>query len=822
MKYRLKFIMSSLLLLLAVHSSRATEDDRSFIVFDASYGLADNSAQTIMCTKTGRMVISTIGHINFFDGSAFVHIDPTSKNIHELPGYFGHYHLYFDKFHHLWLKDKLQVTCVNLTTECFETNVAGVLREMGVEKKVDDMFGDHNNHMWFRHADSLASPEYGKAFPLSLHAELQDVDVHDSTMLMQFYADGRLSAYDLKHGHHLFDTYSDKMPEGGGDYSQSSVVGYNDGIYYQIRNGQDGAILLSFDPDIREWKLLMSTPYHLNNITPYDGMIYIPCEYGYWVYNIVNGQSTHVDTVHLLGGRSLQTDINAICFDRQGGMWMGTEKRGLLYSRPYQSPFHAYSWEQPEAIHYSSMIDRLQSGTSRPLPRRTNCALIDSRGWTWMGTYTGLKLIRHQGDTVVFTRADGLSNEMVHSIVEGIHHNIWIGTSCGISKLWISGGEVKQITSYDSSDGVPNETFVNQRAVRLDDGTIIMQALDHVVVFNPAELHTEQMRQMVLYPKLTNLLVNGHDVKPGVEYEGEVIIDRAVTRLGEVSVSYKHNSLLLTFSGLNYWRPIQTYYRVRVRGIIDDWQVCSYGQNSNTGQCVVDSQGMLHLQLTALSPGQYIVELQASMTPDKWEMRPFIWIVNVNQPWWRSTGVYVLLVVLLLTLIAANFLLFNRNTRLKLRRVNEESDMLKRIRNYAERCNSMADDILTPYSMSKNTVADDTDADHDFYTMMLKVIPYVNAHNHQRYTISDLLDVSGTSLQKFYELLSANLYKSPLQMVLVLRLSRAADMLLTTTVSEDDIASQLGFVSPNYFRASFYHFYRQTPSDYRSAGQKQA
>ena len=56
----------------------ARGNHRVFFSFDASNGLADNSAQTIRCTKSGRMIITTIGHINFYDGDAFNHIDPTS------------------------------------------------------------------------------------------------------------------------------------------------------------------------------------------------------------------------------------------------------------------------------------------------------------------------------------------------------------------------------------------------------------------------------------------------------------------------------------------------------------------------------------------------------------------------------------------------------------------------------------------------------------------------------------------------------------------------------------------------------------------------
>ena len=109
--------------------------ERVFYSYDASDGLADNSAQSILCTRTGRMLISTIGHINFYDGDTFVHIDPEEENIFPLPKYRGHYHLYFDKHHHLWVKDQRQVTCVDLTMERFVTNVGDILKELGMKER---------------------------------------------------------------------------------------------------------------------------------------------------------------------------------------------------------------------------------------------------------------------------------------------------------------------------------------------------------------------------------------------------------------------------------------------------------------------------------------------------------------------------------------------------------------------------------------------------------------------------------------------------------------------------------------------------------------
>ena len=71
--------------------ARADDKNLVFISYDASNGLADNSVQIVRCTKTGRVLIFTIGHVNFYDGDTFVHIDPSNRDVIGLPGYKGSY-----------------------------------------------------------------------------------------------------------------------------------------------------------------------------------------------------------------------------------------------------------------------------------------------------------------------------------------------------------------------------------------------------------------------------------------------------------------------------------------------------------------------------------------------------------------------------------------------------------------------------------------------------------------------------------------------------------------------------------------------------------
>ena len=807
---RLSILLVACLLMPTVVNALG-DPDRIFISYDASNGLADNSAQSIKCTKTGRMLISTIGHINFYDGDTFAHVDPESEDAFPLPKYNGHYHLYFDRHHHLWVKDKRQVTCVDLTVERFIRNVGAVIKEMGMNKRVDDMFADVYNNMWFLSGNTLYGTDDHKEFKVRHASELHDVDVYNHKLHLQFYANSIVSVYDMEKGSFLYDipafTGADTLR-----YSESSVILPDSNIYYQIRNGEKESVLLRLDIEKRQWTQLMALPYHLNNMMLKDGVLYLASEYGYWMYDVNSGESQHIEYVKLSRNRKLQTDINTIAFDRQGGMWLGTERRGILYSRPFRSAFTNYTWNQPEALAYEALLNKKVT-EEQQLPRHVNCRYRDSRGWLWTGMYTGLLLERnYHKNPVIISEREGLRNQMIHSIIEDDNHDIWVGTSFGVSHLEISNGKIAHIETYTQADNVPNESFVNGRAMRQADGTIIMQQLDHIVVFNPKNLMADSLKKMSLAPKLVRLMVNGHVIEPNKELEGRIIIDKAVSRLWEINVDYNQNTVTLVFSGLNFARPVQTYYRVRVQGLYNEWRTYSF---TNSGG-MVDAKGLFHLQLSALKPGKYVVEVQVSMDPDHFNMRPYSWNIYVDEPWWRSTGIYILLGLLLLLLVVINMLLYNKNTRMAMMRNNKENDILRRINNYVKRCDELHDEVLAP-TMSAAHTGDVQEENKEFIDTMMVIVPYLHAHPDSEVSMRRLSELTGMEVAKLFELLSTNFYQNPRQMVGKLRIVEAAELLRKTDKSVEQIANELKFVSPNYFISSFYRQYRQTPQDYRNS-----
>lgn len=800
------------ILLLSLVSICAHADDQyTFTVINAANGLADNSAQVIVCTKTGRMIISTIGNLNFYNGTSFSSISTKLEYQYQLPLYRGNYHLYFDKNHHIWLKNTNCMTCVDLRAEQFVENVDSVLRHFNCPSPTLDFFTDSENYFWALGENGLYGEQLQKTYNVLRDRNLQDVDVMDG-ILYTFYDNGEEVGQNMETGNTLHRTKAYDW-DTAQRYTRSSVLlKYGKG-FFQIRNGSKEGILLFFDTETKTWETVYQADYHLNNMALRGDVLFIASEWGYLTYDIKTKRTEWIKDLKLLNGETIQTDCNTLAFDRQGGLWIGTERRGLLYARPNSLPFKALRWTDPKALEYAEMMDGMEQNITEFQGLHANCMFTDSRGWSWIGTTSGLYMYKdpHQ-EPVIFNKSKGFYNDVIHSVVEDRDHNIWVATSDGISFILFEGNKVKFVNSFNRNDNVPSESFYNCKAILLPDGQIAMQAIDHVIVFNPDELKDiNTPRTYKLFPKLVKIMVNGYEVNYNEEVNGNVIMDRAVSRVEDINLNSDQNTVVLTFSSLNYYRPLQSYYHVRVKGLgNEDWHTYSFFNSQ-----IVDRQGKLHLPLVSLEPGDYEINVQASMFPDIWEGTPFNWYIHVKQSWWRSRGVFVLFGLVLLALAIVNFMLYVRNTRMRVRRNHEEGNIISKICMFVERCDSLNSEKLSPVVDDYGIINNQNQLSPEFISLMERIIPFVKESRREDLTMRKLGEVADVDIVKLYETVSENIHKSPRDMARLFRLEKAADMLVSTDMTLEEISNECGFYTPNYFIGNFFHKYKQTPREYR-------
>ena len=88
----------------------------------------------------------------------------------------------------------------------------------------------------------------------------------------------------------------------------------------------------------------------------------------------------------------------------------------------------------------------------------------DSKKRLWIGTSYGFNLYNPAGTFVRFSKKDGLPNEIVKSILEDLHGDLWISTNKGISRFAIRRYFDQESTegcfqNFDSGDGLQSNEF---------------------------------------------------------------------------------------------------------------------------------------------------------------------------------------------------------------------------------------------------------------------------------------------------------------------------------------------------------------------------
>lgn len=811
MRSLLRHIFICLILLCTVASvpAKATEE-RTFTVIDAASGLADNSAQALACTRTGRIVISTLGNLNFYNGSTFSHIVTRREFRYPLQQYRGGYRLFFDKRHHLWLKNVGSITCTDLVMEQFTLSTDSVLRSLGCPMPVLDLFTDTLGNIWTLSDEGLYGVEQQKRYNVLRDRNLQDLDVFDD-LLLTFYDNGEEVAQNISTGNTVHRTRAYDWDTAQRYANRSELLRYNDG-YFQLRNGDKEAVLLYFDVRKQQWTTLVEKAFHMNCMALKDGKLYIATQHGYCIYDIATQEQEWIEELTVANGEKIKPDCIALVFDRQGGLWIGTTSRGLLYSQPIASPFKIIPIETPQAQEYVEMMQGVEQNITEFQGLNANCLFTDSRGWSWIGTTTGLYMYKdpHQ-EPLVFTRKTGFYNDVVHSVVEDASHNIWVTTSAGLSFIRFKGEQVEFVNSFNDNDNVPTEAFINSKALLLSDGQIVMQTIDHVLLFRPEDFSFVNTPQPYkLFPKLSRLMVNGNVVEPNVPIDGNIVIDKAMARTSTINLTSEQTTLSFIFSALNYFRPLQSYYHVRIKGRGEEqWQTYSY-YNSD----FVDNLGLLHLPLFDLEPGNYTIEVQASMFPGMWEGEPDEWHIVVNQSWWQAKGMYYLYAFLLLLLVFANLYVYIINTRMRVRRNHEEGDIISKICMFVERADIMDREKLAPQT-DELSIASGQHLEPEFIDIMQKLMPLVRESHKDSLSMHKLSDLTNVDIVHLYEIITANIYKSPKEMIRQMRLRKAAELLVTTDMTVEQISDECGFYTPNYFMGNFFHEKKRTPAEYR-------
>ena len=337
MRNNLFGILSAVVLALApfqaAHGARDATD-ATYYTLNTANGLSSNRVLQMAQLDDGRIVVYSGSGIDVYDGQRFTRAPVADSGWVGLPAYCGHTHLYVDSGDMLWIKEHRRMTCVDLRRmrQCRD-----LARKLGDD--VADFFVDSRRRRWVVRADSLCLDGGRLALGLPAGAgRLQDMDAVGG-VVYAFFGTGRVVEYS-EGGRMVHECTPFAGDEWRGYRRTSLLAAWRDSVFYQVRTGGRGSVLLAYMLGSRAWRTVMKVPtlLHTLTVTP-QGIIYATCPNGFLRIDPSTGECRQHRKLRLPDGSMLATGINTVCLDREGGVWLGTYASGLLYTSPYSGLF---------------------------------------------------------------------------------------------------------------------------------------------------------------------------------------------------------------------------------------------------------------------------------------------------------------------------------------------------------------------------------------------------------------------------------------------------------------------------------------------------
>ena len=246
----------------------------------------------------------------------------------------------------------------------------------------------------------------------------------------------------------------------------------------------------------------------------------------------------------------------------------------------------------------------------------------------WIGTL-GQGLVKWNtkaGTEKVYTTDDGLSDNVIYSIVPDNENDLWISTNNGISRLNLT---TNTVNNFDVNDGLNANEFNRFHGIRLPDGRIAFGGMKGFSIFDPDKFTKDSFITKVA---ITKLYINN----VAVEHFNNSNEPSDLTQLTRLTLPYNRNFLTFEFAGLEFNQPEKIHYRYRLEGYNNDW---------------IDAGNNNVATYTRLPSGKYTLLVNASNTSGNWS--PFIRKLSIiiTPPLWATWWAYTLYFLLAATIV---------------------------------------------------------------------------------------------------------------------------------------------------------------------------
>lgn len=309
-------------------------------------------------------------------------------------------------------------------------------------------------------------------------------------------------------------------------------------------------------------------------------------------------------------------EVRTITEDNEGRIWVGTSDGLMSFSGDYQSP-KDIAFET-----YQNDLDFINNDVYSLYKDKNETIWISIFG-IGLSRLVGYDEVKKTPVLETFGSGSALNNDVILSIIEDNHNNLWLSTEKGISRFNL---ETKSFRNFDKYDGLPNYSFEESSSIKFDDGTIGFGSREGIVRFNPENIIDNHIN----YPTyIVDMVVSN---KKYDEWSTDSI---SVKYLENVTLKHHQSMFSIEFAALNYYAQSHIRYEYILEGYEKEWHTSDKNRIAS---------------YTNVPPGKYLFKVNTIDDTNPALSSERTLEIKILPPWWKSTWAYVVYTLLILGL----------------------------------------------------------------------------------------------------------------------------------------------------------------------------
>lgn len=248
-----------------------------------------------------------------------------------------------------------------------------------------------------------------------------------------------------------------------------------------------------------------------------------------------------------------------------------------------------------------------------------------SKNEFWLGTFgSGLMYWNESTkETKVFTKKQGLPNNVVYGVVPDKHGNLWLSTNKGICRFNRSS---KEATNYTEIDGLMSNEFNLGAYMRSNTGELFFGGIYGYNFFDPEKLtlHKPDVSVTITKFKLDKNWLRPHE-------KGSPLV-KPISQSDAIKLSYRQRSFTIHFQPSDLSNPELVNYKYILEG-------------SDEGEILIGNTN--ELRFNSLSPGNYTLKIYARIGDGPWGKSPAVLAIYIKSPFWATWWFWLIIAVFL-------------------------------------------------------------------------------------------------------------------------------------------------------------------------------